>query len=106
MFSGSTRCAVSKVGPTSAGLGVSGTGAHWASRTIDPNLPPMGVRVRLKNSVDIARYPKEAQVILRAFKKCRMLLADNGARGSFRARRMSGGMTVGWRRSSGSRAGT
>ena len=52
---------------------------HWASRSTDPNLPPMGMRVRLKKSVDISRYPKEAQVILRALKKYGMLLADNGS---------------------------
>jgi hypothetical protein len=52
---------------------------HWASTKTDPSLPPMGMRVRLKASVDISKYPPEAQVILRALKKYGMFLADNGA---------------------------
>jgi len=52
---------------------------HWASRSRDPNLPPMGMRVRLKASVDISRYPAPARVILTALKKYGMLLADNGS---------------------------
>lgn len=38
----------------------------------------MGMRVRLKASVDIEGYPAEAQVILRALKRYGMFLADNG----------------------------
>jgi NPCBM/NEW2 domain len=52
---------------------------HFASTKTDPNLPPMGMRVRLKASFDISGYPKEAQVILRALKKYGMFMADNGA---------------------------
>jgi hypothetical protein len=40
--------------------------------------PPMGLRVRLKASVDISGYPASAQVILKALKKYGMFLADNG----------------------------
>jgi len=51
---------------------------HWASRSKDPSLPPMGMRVRLKASYDISRFPAPAQVILKALKKYGMMLADNG----------------------------
>jgi hypothetical protein len=39
----------------------------------------MGMRVRLKASVDISGYPASAQVILRALKKYGMMVADNGS---------------------------
>lgn len=51
---------------------------HYASTRTDANLPPMGMRVRLKASVDISSYPTEVRVILTALKKYGMLLADNG----------------------------
>lgn len=52
---------------------------HFASRSNNPNLPPMGMRVRLKANVDVSGFPKEAQVILRALKKYGMIVADNGS---------------------------
>ncbi|HEV3004653.1 MAG TPA: hypothetical protein VGX78_09330 [Pirellulales bacterium] len=52
---------------------------HWASRLKDANLPPMGLRVRLKASFDISPFPQCARVILTALKKYGMLLADNGS---------------------------
>ena len=39
----------------------------------------MGLRVRLKASVDISGYGKQARVILRALKTYGMILADNGS---------------------------
>jgi hypothetical protein len=51
---------------------------HWASSQTDPDLPPMGMRVRLKASVDISGFPPEVQVILTALKRYGMILADNG----------------------------
>jgi hypothetical protein len=39
----------------------------------------MGMRVRLKASVNIAGYSPAMQVILRALKKYGMILADNGS---------------------------
>jgi hypothetical protein len=51
---------------------------HFASDLTDPNLPPMGLRVRLKASYDISGFPAEVQVILRALKKYGMIVADNG----------------------------
>ncbi|PKL76829.1 MAG: hypothetical protein CVV27_08310, partial [Candidatus Melainabacteria bacterium HGW-Melainabacteria-1] len=52
---------------------------HYASSNTSASLPPMGLRVRLKASVDISAYPASAQVILRALKKYGMILADNGS---------------------------
>jgi hypothetical protein len=51
---------------------------HMASDSTDPNLPPMGLRVRLKANYDISGFPAEDQVILRALKKYGMIVADNG----------------------------
>jgi hypothetical protein len=51
---------------------------HFASSKKDVNLPPMGMRVRLKASVDISKFPPECQVILAAMKKHGMIVADNG----------------------------
>ena len=52
---------------------------HFASSNTDPNLPPMGMRVRLKASFDVSGFSPAMQVILRALKKHGMILADNGS---------------------------
>lgn len=52
---------------------------HFASSNTDPNLPPMGMRVRLKSSFDISGFSPAMQVILRALKRHGMILADNGS---------------------------
>jgi hypothetical protein len=52
---------------------------HFASRLTDANLPPMGMRVRLKSAFDVSRFAAPVQVILVALKKHGMLLADNGS---------------------------
>ena len=52
---------------------------HWASTNTSVDRPPMGMRVRLKASVDISGYSPRMQVILRALKKYGMILADNGS---------------------------
>jgi len=51
---------------------------HWASRSNDENLPPMGMRVRLKADFDISTFPPTARVILQALKTYGMIVADNG----------------------------
>jgi len=43
------------------------------------NLPPMGLRVRLKASVNISSFGPNARVVLTALKKYGMILADNGS---------------------------
>ena len=52
---------------------------HFASSDTDPNAPPMGLRLRLKQSYDISPYTGTARVILEALKKYGMILADNGS---------------------------
>ena len=52
---------------------------HYASSNTSPNLPPMGMRVRLKSSFNIAPFPPEVRVILKALKKYGMFVADNGS---------------------------
>jgi len=51
---------------------------HFAAQATDADLPPMGMRVRLKASFDIEKYPPESKVILQALKTYGMILADNG----------------------------
>jgi hypothetical protein len=52
---------------------------HYASSSDDPALPPMGLRVRLKASVGISQFPKQARVVLQALKTYGMIVADNGS---------------------------
>ena len=52
---------------------------HEASDYTDADLPPMGLRVRLKASVDISHFGPQARVILRALQVYGMMLADNGS---------------------------
>jgi hypothetical protein len=52
---------------------------HVASNRTDPSLPPMGLRMRLKASVDISGYPPEVRVILTAMKTYGVIVADNGS---------------------------
>ena len=52
---------------------------HYASSLTDPNLPPMGLRVRLKASFDISGFPRQARIVLIALKRYGMIVADNGS---------------------------
>ena len=52
---------------------------HYASNSTDPSLPPMGLRLRLKASFDISRFPRQARIVLVALKRYGMLVADNGS---------------------------
>jgi hypothetical protein len=52
---------------------------HFASSSTDPNLPPMGLRVRLKAGFDVRPFPRQARIVLIALKRYGMMLADNGA---------------------------
>ena len=59
--------------------GVIHPATHFASHSTNPALPPMGLRVRLKASFDITRFPGVARIILRAMKTYGLILADNGS---------------------------
>jgi hypothetical protein len=52
---------------------------HFASTLTDPALPPMGLRLRLKASVDVRGFPRQARIVLTALKRYGMIVADNGA---------------------------
>jgi hypothetical protein len=52
---------------------------HEASSSTDPDLPPMGLRVRLKAGFDISGFSPEVQVMLQALKTYGMMVADNGS---------------------------
>ncbi|HEY5192335.1 MAG TPA: hypothetical protein VIJ39_00510 [Solirubrobacteraceae bacterium] len=52
---------------------------HFASNNSSPSLPPMGLRLRLKASFNLAGYHGEALVVLRALKRYGLIVADNGS---------------------------
>jgi hypothetical protein len=53
---------------------------HWASSNTSADLPPMGMRVRLKASFQIpSGFSAQTKVILRAMEKYGMIVADNGS---------------------------
>ena len=52
---------------------------HFASSSTNPDLPPMGLRLRLRASFDISRFPRVARIILTAMKRYGLILADNGS---------------------------
>ena len=51
---------------------------HFASDLTDSNLPPMGLRVRLRADYPISGFPPQARVVLQALKTYGMIVADNG----------------------------
>jgi hypothetical protein len=53
--------------------------SHWAANTSDPLAAPMGMRMRLKSSFNVSGYSAANQVILNAFKKYGIIMADNGS---------------------------
>jgi hypothetical protein len=52
---------------------------HEASSSSDSSLPPMGLRLRLKASVDISHLPSQARIVATAMKKYGVIVADNGS---------------------------
>jgi hypothetical protein len=52
---------------------------HQASSATDPALPPMGLRLRLKATVDVSRLPAQARVVARAMQRYGVIVADNGS---------------------------
>jgi len=53
---------------------------HWASSNTSANVPPMGMRVRLKSSFVIpAGFSTESKAILQSMKTYGMFVADNGS---------------------------
>jgi hypothetical protein len=52
---------------------------HFASSSSDPNLPPMGLRLRLKAGYSLQGFHGETLVVLRALKRYGLIVADNGS---------------------------
>ena len=52
---------------------------HDAGDADDANLPPMGLRVRLKANVDLSGFSGQAKIVLVALQRYGMILADNGS---------------------------
>lgn len=52
---------------------------HQAGDGTSAALPPMGLRVRLKASVDISGFGRQARIVLQALETYGMILADNGS---------------------------
>ncbi len=52
---------------------------HFASGDTNPDLPPMGLRLRLKAAFDLRGYHGQSLAILRALRTYGMIVADNGS---------------------------
>ena len=52
---------------------------HYASDSCNVNLPPMGLRFRLKPSYSLSGFTGQALVVARALKRYGMINADNGS---------------------------
>jgi hypothetical protein len=63
---------------TNGSLGHVFPASHTASSGSGANRPPMGLRLRMKASVDISHVPEPVRKIFRAMKKYGLILADNG----------------------------
>jgi hypothetical protein len=64
---------------------------HHASDYTAANLPPMGLRFRLRADFPVQDYPKQARVILVALQRYGMIVADNGS-----SWYVSGAPNAGW----------
>ncbi len=51
---------------------------HFASRSTDPSLPPMGERFRLRGGFRLDGFSPQARIILVAVKEYGIMLSDNG----------------------------
>ena len=52
---------------------------HFASSSTDPDLPPMGLRLRLRADADLSGVTGQALVIARAMQRHGVIVADNGS---------------------------
>jgi hypothetical protein len=53
--------------------------SHWAANSSNALAAPMGMRMRLRANFDVSGYSAANQVILNAFKKYGIIMADNGS---------------------------
>lgn len=52
---------------------------HFASSNDDPNLPPMGLRLRLRASFDVTAFTGQSRAIAEAMQRYGLIVADNGS---------------------------
>jgi hypothetical protein len=52
---------------------------HFASSSTDPDLPPMGLRLRLRADYDLSGITGQARVIAEALQRYGLIVADNGS---------------------------
>jgi len=52
---------------------------HQSGDSSSPALPPMGLRVRLKQTVSLKGLPRQARIVALAMQRYGLLLADNGS---------------------------
>lgn len=52
---------------------------HYASSSTDPDLPPMGLRLRLRADADLSGVTGQARVIATAMQRYGVIVADNGS---------------------------
>jgi hypothetical protein len=52
---------------------------HFASSSTNPDLPPMGLRLRLKADYPTSGYKGQALIVLEALKRYGLIVADNGS---------------------------
>ena len=52
---------------------------HFASSSTDPDLPPMGLRLRLRADADLSGLSGQALVIAEAMQRYGLIVADNGS---------------------------
>lgn len=64
---------------------------HYASSHTDLDLPPMGLRLRLRAGYDVARLTGQARVIATAMQQYGLIVADNGSNWFFQ-----GAPSPGW----------
>ena len=53
--------------------------SHWAANSSNALAAPMGMKLRLKASFNVSGFSPANQVILKAFKKYGIIMADNGS---------------------------
>ncbi|MGI9644195.1 MAG: hypothetical protein ACR2O6_02660 [Ilumatobacteraceae bacterium] len=63
---------------------------HFASSRTDPNLPPMGLRLRLGSDYDLSGLTGHARVIAVAMQRYGLIVADNGSNWYFQGAPSSG----------------
>src|SRR5690606_38379411 len=65
--------------------------SHWAASSDEADLPPMGLRLRLRAGYDVGALTGQARVIATAMQRYGVIVADNGSNWFFQ-----GAPSPGW----------